>query len=88
MKKLNFELFVAAVGCILAGVATLGVSCLAYTRWQTIPRFMPNPDTVRLLKELYSECQFMLVPGLGAVFLIIGVLLLLNFFKRRRLGHV
>ena len=83
MKKLNFELFVIAIVCILIGLSTIFLAIKSFFVISQRPTLPVTREVVSTLQQIdfIQECG--VIPLLGIAFLVIGAFIV-SHIKRRK----
>ena len=83
ITKLNKDLLLYAILCLLVGIALFVVICIDYHRMKSVLPLKPDQTTVDIILGLYYALEFKLLVGVAAVWIIVRIGLVSNFLQRR-----
>ena len=83
MKRLNSELLALALLCLVLGAVVIGIALFLYSSFHSLPPLANTPATIETLTQMYTTAEFRYAPCAGAAFIVVGLLLLRNWMRRK-----
>ena len=84
MKKLNSNLLIVAIVCIVAGFSIIGLAIKSFIVISKTPQLPATREVVITLQQINFIQECIIVPSLGIGFIVVGFFIFSNLKARKQ----
>ena len=83
MRRIKIEMILASLGCIIIGVALIGIMLFNYRAFTALPRFSVSQKTIDTLREIAIN-DMMFIAFIGVGWLLAGCGIFLTYLRLKK----